>query len=94
MPKNDGEGREMLAKSLPLLYRSLIFNRKIDDTRQIVKEFPKVKMDIVIHKRYYINHNITLVRHIDNTCIECTLVRVGCIEHDLYRRLFFSRGSN
>ena len=67
--KNDDDARSMLAKSLPVLYGSLIFNRKIGDTRQILKDFPKVKMAIVIHKRYYINHDITLVRHTDNICI-------------------------
>ena len=90
LPKNDDEVRAILAKSLPVLYGSFIFNRKIDDTRQIFKDFPTVKISIVIHKRYYINHDITLVRHTDNICIECTLVRAGCIEHDLYRRVFFS----
>ena len=89
-PKNDDDTRAMLAKSLPVIYGSLIFNRKIDDTWQILKDFPKVKIAIVIHKRYYINHDITLVRHTDNIYIECTLVLAGCIEHDLYRRVLLS----
>ena len=51
LPKNDDEARAMLGKSLPVLYGSLIFNRKIDDTRKKLKDFPKVKIAMVIHKR-------------------------------------------
>ena len=79
----------MLAKLLSVLYGSLIFNRKIDDTRQILKELPKGKTGLVNHKIYNINHDINLVRHTDNICIECTLVYEGYIVHDLYRRLLF-----
>ena len=59
----------MLAKRLPLIYGSLIFTQKTDDSRKILKDFPKVKMAIVIHKRYHINHDITLVRNADNMFI-------------------------
>ena len=47
-------------------------------------------MALIAHKIYHINHNINLVRHTDNMCIECMLVYEDCIEHDLYRRLLFS----
>ena len=39
--KNNDETREILAKSLPVFYWSLIFDRKIYNSRQILKEFPK-----------------------------------------------------
>ena len=80
----------MLAKNLSVLYGSLIFNRKMDDTRQILKDFTNKKRALVIHKGYHTNHDIELVRHTENIFIECTLVHEGCIEHDLYRRVFFS----
>ena len=47
-------------------------------------------MVLLIHKIYHIHYYISLVRHTDHTCIERTLVREGCIEHDLYRRILFS----
>ena len=40
LPKNDCEARAILAKIQSILYGSLIFIRKIDDTRQILKVFP------------------------------------------------------
>ena len=64
--KNDNYARAMLANSLPVLYGSLIFNREIDDTRQILREFPKAKMAFIIHKMYHINHDINLVKHTNN----------------------------
>ena len=80
----------MISKIFPIVYGPLIFNRKFDDIRQILKEFPNQKVALVINKRYHINHDITLVTRTNNICIEYMLVCEGCIEHDLYRRVFFS----
>ena len=79
----------MVAKSLSVLYGSLIFNQKIDDSRQIFNDFPNQKMALFIHKLHHINYDVNLVRHNDNIFIDCTLVCEGRIEHDLYRRVLF-----
>ena len=89
LPGNDNEIRENPAKSLPLLYGSLIFNQ-IDETRQILKEFPDQKMALIIHKINHTNHYITLVRHADIICVECTLVHQYCIDYNLYKKVLLS----
>ena len=52
--------------------------------RNIMTDFPGKRLAIVIHKRYRINNDNSLQLHPDNICIECTLIRVGCIEHELF----------
>ena len=47
-------------------------------------DFPGKRFEIVIHKRFRINYDKYLQQHPDKICIECTLIRVGCIEHELF----------
>ena len=52
-----------------------IFQRRIDDICNIIKEFPKKVAAVVLHRRYFINAFITGHDKTNNVCVECTIIK-------------------
>ena len=93
LAKNDVNSRGMVGNSLRDVYGSTIFDRPVTDTRIVMSDFPTKSFAIVIHKRYRITNDSLLQIQPDNICIECTLIRVGCIEHELYIKKLWTPNS-
>ena len=52
-----------------------IFQRRIDDIRNIITEFPKKVAAVVLHRRYFVNAFITGHDKTNNVCVECTVIK-------------------
>ena len=52
-----------------------IFERKIDDIRLIIDDFPKKVAALVMHWRFFIDAYLTGHDKEFNTCVECTIVK-------------------
>ena len=52
-----------------------LFQRRIDDIRNIIKEFPKKLAAVVLHRRYFVNAFITGHDKSINVCVECTIIK-------------------
>ena len=91
MKKNDRKARDNLAGSLTEIDTFVIFRRNKDDERPIIESIPATGVAArVIHKRYMIDESNTSLTYKNNICIECTLIKPGLVEHDLYTKALFS----
>ena len=64
LARNDVNARSHLAKSLNLMYGSLIYRRESTDRRVIIKDqMPRERLALVIHKRFYITNAVKLLNN-------------------------------
>ena len=90
LKNNDNKARDNLAKSLNQIDSYDIYKRAADDKRPILDSIPMSGVSaIVIHKRYQIDEMNMSSSYRNNTCIECTIIKPGLIEHDLYTKKLF-----
>lgn len=54
-----------------------IFQRRIDDVRNIINQFPKKVSAIVLYRRFSINAYPTGHEKTTNVCIECTIIKAN-----------------
>ena len=95
LPLSDSHLRNTLAMCLVsnIFSGNQLLNRKMEDTRIIMNEFPKKVKCLVIHTRYLKNQYIANIACVTNICIECTLIRENYEIRDEERKILFEPAS-
>jgi hypothetical protein len=88
LPMNDRIVREVLAQDMLHPDKYTTFLRDAGDNRNIVRSFPVGVQGVVIHRRLLITSNVVQVNSIENMCLECTVLKDGCVS-ELFTKVLF-----
>ena len=90
IPKNDVSARQTFAMNLSQKSMFVAHKKPRTDRRQVLKSMPVKIAALIIHKRFLIKSNLADPMVPDNYCLECTVLKDGGLEDEMYIKVLLS----